>query len=65
MALGIGRRLLEHGLRYCRAAGVRHVRVVSDPNAEGFYVGMGAVRRGWVDSSPAPRRLPLLEISLD
>ena len=64
MGAGIGRRLLEDALAWCRERGVARLRVVSDPHAAGFYRRHGAVRIGDVASTPAPRRLPLLEFNL-
>ncbi|MGW0662497.1 GNAT family N-acetyltransferase [Streptodolium elevatio] len=42
--LGVGRRLVDHMLHRAHDAGADHVRVVSHPPAEQFYVRMGAVR---------------------
>ena len=57
---GIGRALVEHALS--EAQGL--IAVVSDPNAEEFYVKLGARRVGKVNA-PMPgapeRTLPLLE----
>jgi predicted N-acetyltransferase YhbS len=57
---GIGRALVEHAL--AESKGV--IAVVSDPNAEQFYVKLGAKRVGEVNA-PMPgapaRTLPLLE----
>ena len=60
MGQGVGRDLLEHVLEDMHARGVPTLRVVSDPNAEGFYLRMGARRVGETDSIPPGRRLPLL-----
>jgi GNAT superfamily N-acetyltransferase len=60
MGRGVGSRLLAATLAECRAAGVTRVRVVSDPNAAGFYRSRGARPVGEVPSTPSPRRLPLL-----
>jgi GNAT superfamily N-acetyltransferase len=61
---GIGRMLFAHATERLRAEGVHTVRIESDPNAEGFYVKMGARRVGEVPSTPAGRRLPLLVLAL-
>ena len=57
---GVGRALVEHAL--AQSQGV--VTVVADPNAEMFYVKLGATRVGDV-AAPMPgapgRKLPLLE----
>jgi hypothetical protein len=41
---------------------IARLKIVSDPNAEGFYLRMGAQRVGWVAAQPRGRRLPLLVI---
>lgn len=57
---GVGRALVQHALG--AAAGV--IAVIADPNAERFYIKLGARRVAEV-SAPMPgapeRRLPLLE----
>ena len=65
MGAGVGRRLLEDALACCRDRGVSRLRVVSDPHAAGFYRRHGAFGIGEVASTPAPRRLPVLEFNLD
>ncbi|MGR8008178.1 GNAT family N-acetyltransferase [Streptomyces hypolithicus] len=50
--LGIGRLLMAHMLDEARGAGLREVRVVSHPPAEGFYLGVGARRTGTLLASP-------------
>ena len=58
---GVGRALVEHARSSARGV----MMVVADPNAEGFYVKLGAKRVGDV-AGPMPgapdRTLPLLEI---
>lgn len=57
---GIGRALVEHALSLSRGT----IAVVADPNAERFYLKLGATRVAEVDA-PMPgaphRKLPLLE----
>jgi GNAT superfamily N-acetyltransferase len=57
---GVGRALVEHAL----ATAYGTIAVVADPNAERFYIKLGAQRVGDV-SAPMPgaeqRKLPLLE----
>ena len=65
LVAGVGRRLLEDALACCRDRGVSRLRVVSDPHAAGFYRRHGALGIGEVASTPAPRRLPVLEFNLD
>jgi GNAT superfamily N-acetyltransferase len=60
---GLGRLLLDAAVRAARARHWSHVRVESDPGAEGFYLAAGATRVGTVPSgSVAGRALPLLEL---
>jgi GNAT superfamily N-acetyltransferase len=60
MGAGVGRRLLHHAVETLRATGGVTLRIVSDPNAEGFYLKMGARRIGEMPSQPEGRALPLL-----
>jgi GNAT superfamily N-acetyltransferase len=57
---GVGRALVEHALAEARGV----IAVVADPNAEAFYVKLGAKRVGEVNA-PMPgaptRTLPLME----
>ena len=61
---GVGTALWADLVGRLRAEGVTRLRVVSDPNAEGFYRAMGARRIGRVAGKPAGRFLPLLAIRL-
>ncbi|MFD8707106.1 GNAT family N-acetyltransferase [Kitasatospora sp. NPDC059648] len=62
---GIGRALFEHVREQARAAGLRRFTIDSDPNAEPFYLAMGATRIGSTPSGSVPgRELPLLEVAL-
>jgi predicted N-acetyltransferase YhbS len=59
---GVGRLLFDHAVRRAVSLGAETVRIESDPNAEGFYRRMGAVRAGEI-SYPIDgqkRTLPLL-----
>ncbi len=63
---GVGRALFRHAEAVARAAGAGVLVIESDPNAEGFYLAMGAARVGRV---PAPmdgveRFLPQMEKGL-
>jgi GNAT superfamily N-acetyltransferase len=57
---GVGRALVEHAKSQARGV----IAVVADPNAERFYIKLGATRVGDVNA-PMPgaptRKLPLLE----
>lgn len=62
---GLGRRLWEGALSVARTAGFTSFEVEAEPNAEGFYRAMGAVRIGETPSgSVGGRVLPLLEVTL-
>lgn len=43
---GLGRTLFAEAAQQARAAGATELRIKSDPNAEKFYLKMGAVRTG-------------------
>jgi GNAT superfamily N-acetyltransferase len=43
---GLGRRLFEHAVEAARALGAAEMLIEADPNAEGFYLHMGARRVG-------------------
>jgi GNAT superfamily N-acetyltransferase len=65
MKRGYGARLFAHALATVRAHGGQALRIASDPNAEGFYLRMGARRIGEEPSTPAGRMLPLLLFDLE
>ena len=59
---GLGRRLFDHALATAATLGMSSLLIESDPNAEGFYLAMGAARVGQ-RASAAGRLLPLLAIN--
>ncbi len=62
---GIGRALWNHAVATARRLGHPALIVVSDPNAEGFYLKMGARRIGTRASELEPeRQLPVLRFAL-
>ena len=63
---GLGRRLFEHAVESARALGATELFIEADPNAEGFYLHMGAKRIGETVSHVAgeERILPQLWYSL-
>ncbi|MFF2960738.1 GNAT family N-acetyltransferase [Streptomyces sp. NPDC057963] len=62
---GIGRVLFEHTATEARRLGFVRLTIDADPNAEAFYLTMGAVRIGATPSGSIPGRvLPLLEVGL-
>jgi GNAT superfamily N-acetyltransferase len=66
MGKGLGRRLFEHARAVAADAGAGVLEIDSDPNAESFYLRMGAVRVGEVLSEVdgKPRVRPLLHLRL-
>jgi N-acetylglutamate synthase-like GNAT family acetyltransferase len=64
MGDGVGRVLFTKAVETARGLGARTLVIVADPNAEKFYLRMGARRTGTVSSRPAGRVLPRLELSL-
>jgi len=64
MRSGVGRRLLQHAVETVRALGGASLTIASDPNAEEFYLRLGARRVGVVPSRPSGRELPLLVLEL-
>ena len=61
---GIGRALVREAFRLAATLKARTIRVVADPNAEGFYCRLGFRRIGERPSLPHGRRLPVLEASV-
>jgi GNAT superfamily N-acetyltransferase len=63
---GLGRRLFEHAVRAARALGAAELLIEADPNAEGFYLHMGARRVGEAVSrlTGEERVLPQLRYAL-
>ena len=62
---GVGRALWDDLVHVARVLGLEALRVDADPNAEGFYARMGAVRVGEVPSASIPgRTLPCLRFDL-
>ena len=59
---GLGRMLWRHALQTAREAGYDRFKIESDPNAERFYIRMGASRVGEITSKDSGRVLPLLEV---
>ena len=66
MGRGVGRALFAHAAAEAASRGCDVLEIDSDPNAEPFYVAMGAVRTGTVAAPVAglPRELPRLELRL-
>jgi len=61
---GTGRALFAHAVETARASGDAAFFIESDPNAEGFYLAMGAVRAGERVAASSGRILPVLRYDL-
>jgi len=64
IGLGYGKIAFEQILKECSSLGISEFFLVSDPDAEGFYLKRGAVLVGEVYSAPQKRMLPKLKYSL-
>ena len=61
---GAGRALFAHAVETARATGDAAFSIESDPNAEGFYLAMGAARAGERVAASSGRVLPVLRYDL-
>jgi GNAT superfamily N-acetyltransferase len=63
---GVGRRMFERAIQEARKTGARRMTITAEPQAEGFYLKMGAVRIGGKLTVVGGERhiLPLLELPL-
>jgi GNAT superfamily N-acetyltransferase len=65
MGQGVGKRLWHHAVTTAAELGCSEIVLQSDPQAEGFYLAMGAQRAGESESTVFPgRMLPLLRFQL-
>jgi GNAT superfamily N-acetyltransferase len=65
MGQGVGKRLWQHAVAMARTLGGAEIVFQSDPQAEGFYLAMGARRAGESASTVMPgRMLPLMRYRL-
>jgi GNAT superfamily N-acetyltransferase len=66
MGRGIGRALFEHAAAEASRRGMKRIKIEADPNAEGFYKRMGAVRVGTStgETCGKQRDLPLMEFHI-
>ena len=62
---GIGERLVNIAISWCKEKQIKNLYVYSDPNAKAFYERMGAVCLGEVATSGGSRPLPLLVIEIN
>ena|SRR5919204_5670252 len=65
MRQGVGRRLFAHAVEQAQSLRPAPLRIESDPNAERFYLRMGARRIGAIPANMegVQRSLPVLELS--
>jgi len=62
---GVGERLWRRAVETARAGGFTEFEIESDPEADGFYLAMGARRAGEAAPPACPgRTLPILQIDL-
>ena len=65
MGHGVGKRLWQHAVATAAELGCSELVLQSDPQAEGFYLAMGAQRAGDLESTVIPgRMLPLMRFRL-
>lgn len=65
MSKGVGRALFAQALHYCETTSCRKLRVVSDPNASGFYEAMGCQFSAFEETKIRGRRLPVYHYFLN
>ena len=62
---GIGKAMIAHCRTIAKRLGVRTIVIQGDPNAESFYLAVGAVACGYRESLSIPgRQLPVFTITL-
>jgi len=62
---GIGRKLMEHALKYCEENWIDDLKIFVDPHATGFYEKMGAT---FIENSPSSiegREIPVFGFILE
>lgn len=65
MGRGVGKRLTDYAVAHVRQKKGRSIVIQGDPNAEPFYLAIGATRVGERPSASIPGRiLPLFELSI-
>ena len=61
---GIGKLAFLEIITECQKLGIDTFTIISDPDAEGFYLHHGAVKVGEVESIPQKRMLPKLQFNI-
>jgi hypothetical protein len=64
IGLGMGSRVFEQILTDCKSLAIKEFVIVSDPDAQGFYLKKGAVVVGEVFSEAQRRMLPKLKFQI-
>ena len=62
---GIGKKLIEHMMVYCRNNNIPNVLIFVDPFAKGFYEKVGAIFKYNSESSIPGRKIPVYEIEVE
>lgn len=62
---GLGKIIWKHLLNKAKELGISEFTLDSEPNAEGFYLKMGAINIGFTPSTVFPdRQLPLMKVNV-
>lgn len=61
---GLGKKLFDHLINTAKRKKVNTFCIISDPNAESFYIKMGAIKIDEKESSIPGRMLPILQYSI-
>ncbi|UUA74705.1 GNAT family N-acetyltransferase [Cellvibrio sp. QJXJ] len=61
---GYGNLVFEQILSECKTLNITEFHIISDPDAEGFYLKKGAFKVGEVYSEPQKRMLPKLKFTV-
>ncbi|MFC0212987.1 GNAT family N-acetyltransferase [Paenibacillus chartarius] len=62
---GYGKKLMKHAIQLAMNNNFIHIRIKSDPNAEGFYKGFGAIVVGESPSTVRPdMKLPVMSLRI-
>jgi len=61
---GYGNMVFEQIIFECNSLDINEFYIISDPNAEGFYLKKGALKVGEIYSEPQKRMLPKLKYSV-
>jgi len=65
IGIGYGHLVFQQIIKECNLLGIRQFVIVSDADAEGFYLKQGAIRVAEVYSKPQKKMLPKLKFIVD